>query len=67
MANEHCIMMRVQNNQLCLRAVALSCLFRLPSVPLQILGLNNCADTQVGNALLPGISGGEKKRLTLGE
>ncbi|KAF4315253.1 hypothetical protein G195_011224, partial [Phytophthora kernoviae 00238/432] len=34
---------------------------------LQILGLENCADTVVGNALLRGLSGGERKRVTVGE
>ncbi|KAE9099985.1 ABC transporter G family member 34 [Phytophthora fragariae] len=34
---------------------------------LQILGLEGCADTVVGNALLRGVSGGERKRVTVGE
>ncbi|KAI9919868.1 hypothetical protein PsorP6_015825 [Peronosclerospora sorghi] len=34
---------------------------------LHILGLENCADTVVGNALLRGVSGGERKRVTVGE
>ncbi|KAH7472627.1 ABC transporter G family member 37 [Phytophthora ramorum] len=34
---------------------------------LQILGLESCADTVVGNALLRGVSGGERKRVTVGE
>ncbi|EEY62818.1 ATP-binding Cassette (ABC) Superfamily [Phytophthora infestans T30-4] len=34
---------------------------------LQILGLENCADTVVGNALLRGVSGGERRRVTVGE
>lgn len=33
---------------------------------LQTLGLNRCADTIVGSALLKGISGGEKKRVSVG-
>ncbi|KAL9258785.1 Pleiotropic drug resistance protein 1-like protein [Drosera capensis] len=34
---------------------------------LKILGLEVCADTFVGNEMIRGISGGEKKRLTTGE
>uniref|UniRef100_A0A7S3UDR3 ABC transporter domain-containing protein n=1 Tax=Picocystis salinarum TaxID=88271 RepID=A0A7S3UDR3_9CHLO len=36
-------------------------------VVLQTLGLSTCADTVVGDGLLRGISGGEKKRVTTGE
>ncbi|AES81621.2 pleiotropic drug resistance protein 1 [Medicago truncatula] len=34
---------------------------------LKILGLETCADTVVGNAMLRGISGGQRKRVTTGE
>ncbi|GJP34732.1 hypothetical protein CLOM_g19168, partial [Closterium sp. NIES-68] len=34
---------------------------------LQILGLDVCADTVVGNGMLRGISGGQKKRVSTGE
>ncbi|RLN15209.1 hypothetical protein BBJ28_00022393, partial [Nothophytophthora sp. Chile5] len=34
---------------------------------IQILGLSGCADTVVGDALLRGVSGGERKRVTVGE
>ncbi|ONK78781.1 uncharacterized protein A4U43_C02F22340 [Asparagus officinalis] len=34
---------------------------------LKILGLDICADTIVGNEMLRGISGGQKKRVTIGE
>ncbi|CAN0919544.1 Pleiotropic drug resistance protein 1 [Linum grandiflorum] len=34
---------------------------------LKILGLEECADTNVGSIMLRGISGGQKKRLTIGE
>ncbi|XP_056691012.1 pleiotropic drug resistance protein 1 isoform X2 [Spinacia oleracea] len=34
---------------------------------LKILGLDICADTMVGNEMIRGISGGQRKRLTTGE
>ncbi|XP_065865622.1 pleiotropic drug resistance protein 1-like isoform X2 [Euphorbia lathyris] len=34
---------------------------------LKVLGLEACADTMVGNEILRGISGGQRKRLTSGE
>ena len=34
---------------------------------LQILGLDICADTMVGNEMLGSISGGQRKRVTTGE
>lgn len=35
-------------------------------MPVQILGLDICADTIVGNEMLRGISGGQRKRVTTG-
>ena len=32
-----------------------------------ILGLNSCANTIVGNAMIRGVSGGQKRRVTTGE
>lgn len=34
---------------------------------LTILGLNSCANTIVGNEMLRGVSGGQKRRVTSGE
>ncbi|XP_020591940.1 ABC transporter G family member 44-like [Phalaenopsis equestris] len=34
---------------------------------IKILGLENCADVMVGDEMLRGISGGQKKRVTIGE
>ncbi|TMW67516.1 hypothetical protein Poli38472_011136 [Pythium oligandrum] len=38
-----------------------------PEIVLQQLGLENCQNTVVGDALVRGISGGERKRVTTGE
>ncbi|RLN43588.1 hypothetical protein BBJ28_00025256, partial [Nothophytophthora sp. Chile5] len=38
-----------------------------PDVVIQQLGLENCQNTIVGNAMLRGVSGGERKRVTMGE
>ena len=34
---------------------------------IRVLGLSNCADTPLGNEMIRGVSGGERKRVTLGE
>ncbi|KAK9826588.1 hypothetical protein WJX74_004476 [Apatococcus lobatus] len=34
---------------------------------IRVLGLTNCADTPLGNEMIRGVSGGERKRVTLGE
>ena len=34
---------------------------------MRMLGLDVCADTPVGNEMVRGISGGQKKRVTTGE
>ncbi|KAG6957384.1 hypothetical protein JG688_00010997 [Phytophthora aleatoria] len=47
---------------------ALSALYaHYPDVVIKQLGLENCKDTIVGNAMLRGVSGGERKRVTTGE
>jgi len=38
-----------------------------PELMVKKLGLDNCKDTVVGNAMLRGVSGGERKRVTTGE
>ncbi|GMF49649.1 unnamed protein product [Phytophthora fragariaefolia] len=38
-----------------------------PEVVIQQLGLENCQNTIVGDAMLRGVSGGERKRVTTGE
>ncbi|TMW67506.1 hypothetical protein Poli38472_011126 [Pythium oligandrum] len=38
-----------------------------PDVMIKQLGLEHCQDTVVGNAMLRGVSGGERKRVTTGE
>jgi ABC-type multidrug transport system ATPase subunit len=40
---------------------------RFPDVVVQQLGLETCQGTVIGNEMLRGVSGGEKKRVTLGE
>ncbi|TMW67499.1 hypothetical protein Poli38472_011119 [Pythium oligandrum] len=39
----------------------------LPEVVIHQLGLEHCQDTVVGDAMLRGVSGGERKRVTIGE
>ncbi|OQR98024.1 ATP-binding Cassette (ABC) Superfamily [Achlya hypogyna] len=39
----------------------------LPDITLKVLGLTHCANTIVGDQMLRGVSGGERKRVTTGE
>ncbi|KAL8002461.1 putative pleiotropic drug resistance protein PDR/CDR [Plasmopara halstedii] len=38
-----------------------------PDIVIQQLGLENCQNTIVGDAMIRGVSGGERKRVTIGE
>lgn len=33
---------------------------------MELLSITKCADTKIGNALVRGVSGGEKKRVNIG-
>ena len=41
-------------------------ILELVEAMLEELGLENCADTMIGGALIKGISGGQKKRTSVG-
>ncbi|RLN51281.1 hypothetical protein BBP00_00009915, partial [Phytophthora kernoviae] len=58
-----CVNGRPQDQPAKMREIAA----RRTELILHILGLEGCADTVVGNALLRGVSGGERKRVTVGE
>lgn len=55
------LLIRMMNKHLCWR----SCVWQNARL-LQILGLDICADTIVGDQMQRGISGGQKKRVTTG-
>lgn len=48
--------------------LAINALFQeYPEIVIHQLGLENCQGTMIGDAMTRGVSGGEKKRVTLGE
>lgn len=58
-----CLNGRIEDRPEALQAVA----SLRTELMLELLGLTNCADTVVGDAMLRGVSGGERKRVTVGE
>jgi ABC-type multidrug transport system ATPase subunit len=55
MLSMHIISWTLQRHADCCRRV---------EVMIQLLGLQRCADTVIGDAMLRGVSGGERKRVT---
>ena len=52
-----CISPALRSHEMCVR---------LPQAMIDVLGLDVCADTIIGNAMRRGVSGGQKKRVTTG-